>query len=178
MNVYGSSNKLNCENALHPWMWHSHAGQSPCSILGRGGNVARKSKKLCPTSNGTRYLWVLGKKKKPQQVKEIAIKADVPHWSWDLDRPLDWHCFVCGAGVLPGWSLIQVPQIQPGTMVRRENTRSHSDLKMWNRLTLYVLGFILHIRLLWKFCLIFDLMKYRKWSWIDIRGQAGSDKVE
>lgn len=27
----------------------------------------------------------------------------------------------------------------PGTLVRRENTRSHSDLDMWNRLTPYVL---------------------------------------
>ena len=30
-------------------------------------------------------------------------------------------------------------QDKPGTTVRRENTRSHSDLDMWNRLAPYVL---------------------------------------
>jgi hypothetical protein len=32
-------------------------------------------------------------------------------------------------------------QDKPGTTVRRENTRSHSDLDMWNRLAPYVLQF-------------------------------------
>ncbi|CAJ1932702.1 unnamed protein product [Sphenostylis stenocarpa] len=34
--------------------------------------------------------------------------------------------------------LLLLPSDKPGTTVRRENTRSHSDLDMWNRLASYV----------------------------------------
>jgi hypothetical protein len=44
----------------------------------------------------------------------------------------------CKQGLEPSCSSIEHLH-KPGTTVRRENTRSHSDLDMWNRLAPYVL---------------------------------------